>query len=211
VETDGNPVVKTTLVTGTSSDFEVDTYGQPKPNGISVDPDNNLLKSSPHLRVLALVARGEGLAEGGKYYEAIQEYQRALDVQPTNSLAHFRMAEAMFYEKTYNSAANEFRAAIGGDLDPKWVEVWSHIYMGKIYDLLGQRERAINEYSLAQHLRDDTAGAQEEAVMYIQKPYNANQATATTASTTTAPTQKSTAPAGSASDSGEPTLKRRTE
>ncbi len=116
------------------------------------------------------MARGEALAPAGKYYEAIQEYQRALDVQPTNSLAHFRMGEAMFYQKNYQAAANAFRAAFGGDLDPKWVEVWGHIYIGKIYDLLGQRERAVNEYSLAQHTSDDTAGAQEEAARYIQWP-----------------------------------------
>ena len=209
IATEGNPETKTTLVTGTSSNFEVDTFGRPKPGGVSVDPDNNLLKSSPHLRVLALVARGEGLASNGKYFEAIQEYQRALDVQPTNSLAHFRMAEAMFYQKNYNSAANEFRAAIGGDLDPKWVEVWAHIYMGKIYDTLGQRERAVNEYSLAQHLKDDTAGAQEEAAAYIRKAYNPNQPT--TASNTSVPAATPSSPAGSDSNSSLPTLKRRTD
>ena len=209
VETEGNPVTKKTLVTGQSSNFMVETFGRPKPNGISIDPDNNLLKSSPHLRVLALVARGEALASVGKYYEAIQEYQRALDVQPTNSLGHFRMAEAMFYQKNYNSAANEFRAAIGGDLDPKWVEVWSHIYMGKIYDLLGQRERAVNEYSLAQHLRDDTAGAQEEAQLYIQKPYNPNQPATSSTTPAAAPPPPTNTP--NSAPSGEPTLKRRTD
>jgi aminopeptidase N len=209
VETEGNPVNDRTLVVGNSSDFEVETFGRPKPNGISIDPDNNLLKSSPHLRVLALVARGEGQASLGKYYEAIQQYQRALDVQPTNSLAHFRMAEAMFYQKNYNSAANEFRAAIGGDLDPKWVEVWAHIYMGKIYDILGQRERAVNEYSLAQHLKDDTAGAQTEAQMYIRTPYNPNGSLAAS-NNTPAPAAPSTAPAGETPTGNEPTLKRRT-
>ena len=104
-------------------------------------------------------------------YEAIQEYQNALDLQGNNSLAHFRMGEAMFYQKNYQAAANEFRSAIDGDLDPsyKWVEVWSHIYMGKIYDLTGQRERAVNEYSKAQHLKDDTGGAQAEAERYLQE------------------------------------------
>ena len=213
VDTDGNPVTEKTLVSGATSNFMVQTFGRPKPGGVVIDPDDNLLKSSPHLRVLSLVARGEALASVGKYYEAIQEYQRALDVQPNNSLAHFRMAEAMFYQKNYNSAANEFRSAIGGDLDPKWVEVWSHIYMGKIYDILGQRDRAVNEYSLAQHLRDDTAGAQEEAAMYIRKPYNPNQpGGAPTASTnTSAPATSSTNTSTGDSSSGEPTLKRRTE
>ena len=42
--------------------FKIETFGRPKPNGITIDPNNNLLKSSPHLRVRASVARGEALA-----------------------------------------------------------------------------------------------------------------------------------------------------
>ena len=176
VDTEGNPEYKKLLVTGTTSDFTIETFGRPKPNGIIIDPNNNLLKSSPRLRVHAAIARGEGFAELGKYYEAIQEYQKALDLQPGNSLANFRMGEAMFYQKNYQSAANAFRAALSGDLDPKWTDVWSHIYIGKIWDLLDQRARAVNEYSLAQHTGDDTAGAQLEATRYLQKPFSADAA-----------------------------------
>jgi aminopeptidase N len=211
VDTEGNPVYKKILVTGTSTEFEIDTFGRPKPNGIIIDPNNNLLKSSPRLRVRATIARGEALAQVGKYYEAIQEYQRALDVQPTNSLAHFRMGEAMFYQKNYQAAANAFRAALGGELDPKWTEVWSHIYIGKIYDLLGQRERAVNEYSLAQHTNDDTAGAQREAAYYMKTPYTGeNAASAATASASGNSAKTPTAPAPSEQPSSdEPVLKHR--
>ena len=113
VDTEGNPEYKKVLVTGTTSEFRIDTFGRPKPNGITIDPNNNLLKSSPQLRVRATIARGEALALVGKYYEAIQEYQHALDIQPTDSLAHFRMGEAMFYQKNYQAAANAFRSALG--------------------------------------------------------------------------------------------------
>jgi tetratricopeptide (TPR) repeat protein len=211
VDTEGNPELKTILVTGTTQPFEIETFGRPKPNGILIDPNNNLLKSSPRLRVHALIARGEGYAQVGKYYEAIQEYQKALDAQPSNSLAHFRMGEAMFYQKNYQAAANAFRAALGGDADPKWTEVWSHIYIAKIYDLLGQRERAINEYSLAQHLGDDTAGAQQEVARYIQKAYTGDDSTpAGGAAGATAPTTPAATPAASApaADPTKPTLKR---
>ncbi len=210
VDTEGNPETKTILVTGTTQPFEIDTFGRPKPNGILIDPNNNLLKSSPRLRVHALIARGEGYAEVGKYYEAIQEYQKALDAQPSNSLAHFRMGEAMFYQKNYQAAANAFRAALGGDADPHWTEVWSHIYIGKIYDLLGQRERAVNEYSLAAHLGDDTAGAQQEVARYIQKPYTGDDSAPAGAAASAAPTTPAAAPAASApaADPSKPTLKR---
>jgi tetratricopeptide (TPR) repeat protein len=207
IDTEGNPETKKILVTGTTQPFEVETFGRPKPNGVVIDPNNNLLKSSARLRVHALIARGEGYAEQGKYYEAIQEYQKALDTQPSNSLAHFRLAEAMFYQKNYQAAANAFRAALGGDLDPKWTEVWSHVYIGKIYDLLGQRERAVNEYSLAQHLGDDTAGAQQEVARYIQKAYTGDDAAPAAA---TAPANPA-APAASApadESPNKPVLKR---
>lgn len=204
IDTEGNPETKKILVTGTTQPFEVDTFGRPKPNGITIDPNNNLLKSSPRLRVHALIARGEGFAEVGKYYEAIQEYQKALDTQPNNSLAHFRLGEAMFYQKNFQAGANAFRAALGGDLDPKWTEVWSHIYIGKIYDILGQRERAVNEYSLAQHLGDDTAGAQQEANRYIQKAYIGDEASPANAGAAPAPS----APPPAAPSDDKPVLKR---
>ncbi|MGB0000506.1 MAG: M1 family aminopeptidase [Candidatus Acidiferrales bacterium] len=200
VDTEGNPEFKKLLVTGTTSDFTIETFGRPKPNGIVIDPNNNLLKSSPRLRVHAAIARGEGFAELGKYYEAIQEYQRALDLQPGNSLANFRMGEAMFYQKNYQSAANAFRAALSGDLDPKWTDVWSHIYIGKIWDLLDQRARAVNEYSLAQHTGDDTAGAQAEATRFLQKPYSADAAV--NAANTPSPADSDKAGAGSSAAPG---------
>jgi hypothetical protein len=212
VETEGNPEFKKILVTGTSSQFRLETFGRPKPNGISIDPNNNLLKSSPRLRVRATIAKGEGLATLGKYYEAIQEYQRALDVQPTNSLAHFRMGEAMFYQKNYQAAANAFRAALGGDGDPKWTQVWGHIYMGKIYDLLGQRERAVNEYNLAQHSKDDTAGAQAEAARYMRTPYNPDgTAPPATATASGNPAQVPAAATANPAADNTPTLKKRSD
>jgi aminopeptidase N len=208
VDTEGNPELKKVLVTGTTTEFTIETFGRPKPNGVTIDPNNNLLKSSSRLRVHAAVARGEGLAEVGKYYEAIQEYQKALDLQSNNSLAHFRMAEAMFYQKNYQAAANAFRSALGGDLDPKWIEVWSHIYIGKIYDILAQRERAVNEYQLAQHTNDDTAGAQTEIQRLQQKPYSGDATAGSGTQSAPAPAPAAT-PGDAASSSDRPVLKKR--
>jgi hypothetical protein len=210
VQTEGNPVDKTILVSGTSTEFEVDTFGRPNPDGISIDPNDNLLKSSPKLRVRATVARGESYAAVGKYYEAVQQYQGALEIKPDYSLAHFREGEALFYQKNYQAAANAFRSALGGDLDPKWIAVWSHIYIGKIYDLLGQRERAVNEYSLAEHTHDDTAGAQAEAALYIKTPYRGDNVAPPT-STGTAAVPATTEKKGDSSQSNSPVLKRRTD
>lgn len=210
VQTEGNPVDKTVTVDGTSTEFEVDTFGRPVPDGISIDPNDTLLKSSPQLRVRATVARGESNAAIGKYYDAVQDYQQALEIKPDYSLAHFREGEAFFYQKNYQAAANAFRSALGGDLDPKWTAVWSHIYIGEIYDLLGQRERAVNEYSLAEHTHDDTAGAQSQAAMYIKAPYKGDNVAPPT-STGAAAVPAKPASSGDSSQSNEPVLKRRTD
>lgn len=177
VETEGNPVTKTVQVVGTSSEFTVDTFGEPKPNGISLDPNDNVLKSTPDLRVRAMIAEGEALAERGEFFQAVQQYQKALDLQSQNGLALFRMGEAMFFEKNYQAAANSFRDALDGMVAPddKWVVVWSHIYLGKIYDLIGQRERALNEYQKALDTKDDTSGALEQAREYMKTPYGGAQ------------------------------------
>ncbi len=173
MDTEGNPEFKTIDVVGAESTFSIETFGRPKANGLTLDPHNNMLKSSMRLRIRAAIARGEELAELGRFYDAIQQYQRALDVQSTNSLAHFRTGEAMFFQKNLQASANAFREAQVGDADPsdKWVVVWSHLYLGKIFDLTGQRERAVNEYQKAIETSDDTGGAQAEAQKYLQTPY----------------------------------------
>jgi aminopeptidase N len=188
VDTEGNPEIKTVEVIGTTSEFSIDTFGRPKPGGIRIDPNNNILKNSPQLRTRAAIARGEELAEQGRYYEAIQQYQRALDVSPTSALAHFRMGEAFFYQKNYMAAANSFREAIEDVPEPgeRWTEVWAHIYLGKIFDINGSRERAVNEYSKAKQTNDDTGGAQAEVDRLLAKPYSE---TGTAASSAVKPTE----------------------
>jgi aminopeptidase N len=174
IDTEGNPETKTVDVVGTDSSFTVETFGRPKPGGIKIDPNNVVLKGSTTLRARAAIARGEELAEQGRYYDAIGQYQRALSIQPNRPLANFRMGEAFFYQKNYQAAANAFREALQTVPDPpeKWTEVWSHIYLGKIFDLLGQRERAVNEYSKAKQTNDDTGNAQATAESFLKKPYS---------------------------------------
>ena len=174
IETEGNPETKTIECTGLETQFSVDVFGRPKPLGIKIDPNNVILKSSVPLRARAAIARGEDLAEQGRFYDAIAQYQKALSIQPGRPLANFRMGEAFFYQKNYQAAANSFREALQNVPEPseKWTEVWSHVYLGEIFDLLGQRERAVNEYSKAKQTNDNTGGAQARAEQLIKKPYS---------------------------------------
>jgi aminopeptidase N len=209
IDTEGNPEIKTIDVIGTESTFVIETFGRPKPGGIKIDPGNLILKGSSTLRSRAAIARGEELAEQGRYYDAVAQYQKALSIQPNRPLANFRMGEAFFYQKNYQASANAFREALQTVPDPgeKWTEVWSHIYLGKIFDLLGQRERAVNEYSKARQTNDDTGSAQQVAESFLKKAYSDGTITAGAPATGTAPqaTPGSDIPEPA---SGKPTLKR---
>jgi tetratricopeptide (TPR) repeat protein len=173
IDTDTKPEQKTVQVQGTSSEFSVDTFGKPK--NVIIDPDNHVLRYSPDIRVGVAIRRGEQFAELNEFTEALKEYNKALDTNRLSSLAHYRKAEVYFLQATWQSAANEFHEVLNGDLDPKWTEVWAHINLGKIYDISGQRERAVSEYNQAVRTKDDTQGAQAEATKYIKNPYEKQQ------------------------------------
>src|SRR5437763_3057048 len=195
IETEGNPETKTIECTGLETQFSVDVFGRPKPLGIKIDPNNVILKSSVPLRARAAIARGEDLAEQGRFYDAIAQYQKALSIQPHRPLANFRMGEAFFYQKNYQAAANAFREALQnvGEPSEKWTEVWGHIYLGKIFDLLGQRARAVNEYSKAKQTNDNTGGAQQIAENLLKKPYAEGSVSAASPATGAAPAPPSPA------------------
>src|SRR5467141_2000332 len=210
IDTEGNPEQKTIDVIGTESGFTVETFGRPKPGGIKVDPNNVILKGSVSLRARAAVARGEELAEQGRFYDAIAQYQRALSIQPNRPLANFRMGEAFFYQKNYQASANAFREALQTVPEPseKWTEVWSHIYLGMIYNILGQRERAVNEYSKAKQTNDNTGNAQQMAEAYLKKPYTEGGVSVSAPATETKPKPSTAAVIAPPASGDKPALKK---
>jgi len=169
IETDGKTESRRVDLSGTESQFSIETFGRPR--RISIDPQNWLLKSTPDLAVRVAVLRGQQMVAQGDMTGALAEYQKALDTNKTSSLASYRIGEIFFMQRNYQSAANSFRDALRGDGDPKWVEVWSHIELGRIFDVTGQRDRAVNEYRLAVQTNDNTQGAVNEARALMQNPY----------------------------------------
>jgi len=123
------------------------------------------------VRVAVAIRRGEQFAELSDFGEALKEYQRALETNRASSLAHYRIAEVFFLQNNYQSAANEFREALNGDLEPKWTGVVEPPQPGQDLHITGQRERAVNEYTLAERTKDNTQGALEEAAKYLKTPY----------------------------------------
>src|SRR5579862_9052853 len=169
IDTDGKTEDKKIEVVGTNSAFSVETFGRPR--RIAVDPDHRVLTNSSDVKLRSSILRGQAMQQQGDLSGALTEFNKALDLNKNSSLAHYRVAEVFFIQRNYQSSANAYREAINGDGDPRWTEVWSRIQLGKIFDITGQRERAVNEYRQALQTNDNTFGALEEARRYLQKAY----------------------------------------
>jgi predicted negative regulator of RcsB-dependent stress response len=169
VETDGKTVNQKIDVVGTESQFVVDTFGRPR--RIAIDPGDWVLKSSPDLQVRISILKGQQLVAQNDLTAALAEYQKALAANPQSSLGSYRIGEVLFTQRNYQASVNSFRDALRGDGEPTWTECWSHIAIGRIFDITGQRDRAVNEYRLAVQTNDNTQGCVNEARMLLQKPY----------------------------------------
>ena len=169
VQTEGKTETKQVEVAGPDSQYVIDTFGLPRK--ITIDPDNEVLKNTPDLQVRVSILRGQQLLAQGDTTGAIEEFQNALKANPQSSLANYRIGDVLFAQRNYQAAANAYRDALRGDDDPRWTEVWSHIQLGKIFDVTGQRDRAVNEYRQAVQTNDNTQGAVNTARAYLMKPY----------------------------------------
>lgn len=157
------------MLDGKTTPFDIETATWPE--RVVLDPGGKILRDSPELQIAVQITLGAELKEKGDFVGAIRAYENALKRNPRSSLAHFRMAEVFFEQSNLNSAADSFRNALNGDKNPSWTEVWSYIYLGKIFDILGQRQRALAEYNKALNTKDDTFGAQAEAKKWLATPY----------------------------------------
>jgi hypothetical protein len=169
IDTDGKTEEKIIDVVGTDSSYTIETFG--KPRRITVDPNNWVLKNSGDLKLRTAIMRGQQLVQQGNLAESLKEFQKAIEQNKNSSLAHYRIAEVFYLQKNYQAAANSYRDSLNGDGEPRWTEVWSHIQLGKIFDITGQRERALGEYRQALQTNDNTQGALDEARQYVTAPF----------------------------------------
>ena len=74
-------------------------------------------------------------------------------------------------QRNWQKAADSFTEALGGDLEPSWIEVWSYIKKGNAWDATDNRERAVAEYTKAKETGNNYNGAQQAAEKYLGQPY----------------------------------------
>ncbi len=171
IEAQGEGKTEKTLIelSGKSTPFDINTFAWP--TKITIDPDNKLLSDSDELKFKVQLTIGDELKARGDYVEAIRAYEQAIKLNPHRSIANFRLAEVFFEQSNFQASSNTFREALNGDKEPRWIEVWCYIYIGKIFDILGQRQRALAEYNKAINTKDNTDGAQDEVKKWLSIPF----------------------------------------
>jgi hypothetical protein len=99
------------------------------------------------------------------------DYQRELKANPRSSLANYCEGTLLFAQRNYQASGSAYHDALFGDGDPSWTKVWSHIQFGKIWDVVGERERSVEHYQLAIQTGDNTGNAMEIARDLLEHPF----------------------------------------
>ena len=80
----------------------MDTFGKPK--NIVIDPNNQVLRYSPQMRVAVAIRRGEQFAELSEFGDALEGIPEGARDHANSSLAHYRIGEVFFLQNNYQAA-----------------------------------------------------------------------------------------------------------
>lgn len=162
-----------------SADFNIESTG--KPIAVVIDPNYKLLRISPDLRVSSIARRGIEQFKEGNYVDAQAQFEAALKLDRSNSWVYYHLGLLFLEQRNYDLAIDNFKATIGGNVNPPWLEVWANIKMGNAYDAKGDRIRATAAYTRAQNSGDNYDNAQEAVKKYQANPYDPREDKATAA------------------------------
>ncbi len=178
-EGEGESKIVTIDIEDASADFNIESNG--KPLEIVIDPNYKLLRISPDLRVSSIARRGIEQFREGNFVEAQQQFEAALKLDRSNSWIYYHLGLLFLEQRNYDLAIDNFKAVAGGNINPKWLEVWAFIKMGNAYDAKGDRARATAAYKRAETIGDDYDKAQEAVKKYQATPFDPRDKSNTTA------------------------------
>ncbi|HXB62189.1 MAG TPA: tetratricopeptide repeat protein [Acidobacteriaceae bacterium] len=96
------------------------------------------------------------------------------DKDPDAARAHFMMARIETHEGLMDDAQSSFQQTIALSNDPR-TTAWSHIYLGRIYDIQQQRDKALAEYRAALDSRDGRSDTKAAAEKGLSQPFSVPQ------------------------------------
>jgi tetratricopeptide (TPR) repeat protein len=118
-----------------------------------------------------LLVTAEQRLSAGDITNAQKLAQEALDEKSEDpGRALFILAQVATMNRDMQGARNYFQRALEVAREPK-VVAWSHIYLGRIFDLQENREAAVDQYRAALNAGASLPEAKEAAERGLQQPY----------------------------------------
>lgn len=84
--------------------------------------------------------------------------------------ANYVLARIKLLERHPDEAIAHFQAALDGSKDPRTL-AWSHIYLGRLYDVKPDRKKALQEYQAALSVRDGQPDTKAAADNGLRSPF----------------------------------------
>lgn len=92
------------------------------------------------------------------------------DPKGDHAHAHYILARIDLLERQPDDAVTHFRAALDTSKEPRTL-AWSHIYLGRLYDVQSNRKKAIVEYEAALTVRDNQPDTKAAADLGLRQPF----------------------------------------
>jgi len=93
------------------------------------------------------------------------------DPNADHAQAHYLMARVDLMQSEPDAAITDFQATLQSSKDPRTL-AWSHIYLGRLYDVLPDRQKAIAQYQAALTVRDSQPDTKAAAEAGIKQPFS---------------------------------------
>lgn len=118
-----------------------------------------------------LLVQAQQKLSAGQPDDAQKLAQKALDEKSGDQgRAWFILAQVATMNRDMQGARNDFLRALDATSEPK-VVAWSHIYLGRIFDLQEDREAALGHYRAALSAGSSLPEAKAAAERGLQQPY----------------------------------------
>jgi len=93
------------------------------------------------------------------------------DPNGDHAQAHYLMARVDLMQSEPDAAITDFQATLQSSKDPRTL-AWSHIYLGRLYDVLPDRQKAIAQYQAALTVRDSQPDTKAAAEAGLKQPFS---------------------------------------
>jgi hypothetical protein len=94
------------------------------------------------------------------------------DPQGDHAQAHYVLARIDLMQRQPGAAIGDFQETLKSSKDPRTL-AWSHIYLGRLYDVIPDREKALTEYHAALTVRDGQPDTKAAAESGLKQPFAA--------------------------------------